>query len=149
MGSRRSGELFGHLATLFRAGTVSGLSDAELLDRFVAGRDEAGEANFRALVARHGPMALRVCRSVLDDPHAAEDAFQVTFLALARNAGSIRKHGSIASWLHGTAHRVARKAKTAAQRRQSRESRAAEGQAVSELPQFGERAALFHLDVSL
>ena len=107
MGSRRSGELFGHLETLFRVGTIGGLSDAQLLERFVAGRDEAGEAAFRALVERHGPMVLRVCRSVLDDPHDAEDAFQVTFLVLARKAGSIRKHDSIASWLHGTAHRVA------------------------------------------
>jgi RNA polymerase sigma factor (sigma-70 family) len=129
MGSRRSGELFGHLETLFRIGTVVGLSDAELLERFVAGRDEAGEANFRALVARHGPMVLRVCRSVLDDPHDAEDAFQVTFLALARKAGSIRKHGSLGSWLHGTALRVAKKAQIAARRRLARESRVAEARA--------------------
>ena len=81
MGSRRASELSGHLETLFRFGTASGLSDVELLDRFVSGRDEAGEANFRAACARHGPMVLRVCRSVLDDPHDAEDAFQVTFLA--------------------------------------------------------------------
>ncbi len=68
MGSRRSSELFGHLETLFRVGAVGGLSDAQLLERFVAGRDEAGEAAFRALVARHGPMVLRVCRSVLARP---------------------------------------------------------------------------------
>jgi RNA polymerase sigma factor (sigma-70 family) len=125
MGTRRSGELFGHLETLFQAGAIGGLSDAQLLERFVAGRDEAGGANFRALVARHGPMVLRVCRSILHDPNEAEDAFQVTFLALARKAGSIRKHSSIASWLHGTAHRVAKKAKTAARRRLARESQVA------------------------
>jgi RNA polymerase sigma factor (sigma-70 family) len=132
MGSRRSGELFGHLETLFRVGAIGGLSDAQLLERFMAGRDEAGEAAFRALVERHGPMVLRVCRSVLHNPHDAEDAFQVTFLALARNAGSIRKHGSIGSWLHGTAHRVALKAKSAARRRQARESRMAEAVVSSE-----------------
>ena len=126
MGSRRSGELFGHLETLFRVGAIGGLSDAQLLERFAAGGDEAGEAAFRALVARHGAMVLRVCRNVLHDPHEAEDAFQVTFLALARKAGSIRKHGSIGSWLHGTARRVALKAKTATRRRLGRETRVAE-----------------------
>ena len=107
MGSRRSDEWFGHLETLFRDGAIGGLSDARLLERFLAARDEAGEAAFRALVERHGPMVLRVCRGVLHNPDDAEEAFQVTFLALARKAGSIRKHASIASWLHGTAHRVA------------------------------------------
>ena len=126
MGSRRSGELYEHLETLFQVGLVGGLSDAQLLERFVSSRDEAGEAAFRALVARHGPMVLRVCGSILNDPHAAEDAFQVTFLALARKAGSIRKHDSIGSWLHGTAIRVAIKARTAARRRLARESRATE-----------------------
>ena len=94
MGSRQSSELFGHLDTLFRVGVVGGLSDAQLLERFVAGRDEAGEAAFRALVERHGPMVLRVCRSVLAESHDAEDAFQVTFLALAtrpaRSANTVR-----------------------------------------------------------
>jgi Sigma-70 region 2 len=67
--------------TLIRIGSVGGLSDVELLERFVSGRDEAGEANFRALVARHGPMVLRVCRCVLNNPDDAKDAFQVTFLS--------------------------------------------------------------------
>ena len=69
---------------------------------------------------RHGPMVLRVCRSVLDKDHDAEDAFQVTFLVLARKAGSIRKQKSIGSWLHGVAHRVALKARIAARRRRAR-----------------------------
>ena len=116
MGSGRSTELFGHLEALFQFGTVGGLSDAELLERFVPAAMRQARRLSR-LVERHGPMVLRVCRSVLDDPHDAEDAFQVTFLALARKAGSIRKQGSIASWLHGTALRVARKARTAARRR--------------------------------
>jgi RNA polymerase sigma factor (sigma-70 family) len=134
MGSRRSSELFGHLETLFRDGAIGGLSDSQLLERFLAGRDEAGEAAFRALVARHGPMVLRVCRSVLDDAHETEDAFQVTFLALARKAGSIRKHDSIASWLHGTAHRVALKARSAARRRLARALRMAEADVSSQSP---------------
>jgi RNA polymerase sigma factor (sigma-70 family) len=131
MGSRRSGELYEHLETLFQVGTVGGLSDAQLLERFGASRDAAGEGAFRALVARHGPMVLRVCLSVLQDPHEAEDAFQVTFLALARKAGSIRKQDSIGSWLHGTAVRVAIKARTTAHRRRARESRVMEAAVLS------------------
>ncbi len=126
MGSRRKGKLSEHLETLFQAGAIGGLSDAQLLELFVDQRDGSGASAFRALVERHGPMVLRVCRSVLHNPDDTEDAFQVTFLALARRAGSIRKHGSVASWLHGTAHRVAIKARTAARRRLARESRAAE-----------------------
>ena len=120
MGSRRSSKLHGHLDTLFRVGVIGDLSDSQLLERFVANRDEAGEVAFRSLVERHGPMVLRVCRSVLAESHTAKDAFQVTFLALATQARSIRKHSSIASWLHGTARRVAKKAKTAAGRRLAR-----------------------------
>ena len=91
MASRRSGDLSKQLQALFQLGTLGGQSDAQLLERFVAGRDEAGEMAFRALVERHGPMVLRVCQSVLRDRHDAEDAFQVTFLVLARKAGSIPK----------------------------------------------------------
>jgi RNA polymerase sigma factor (sigma-70 family) len=135
MGSRGSGELNEHLETLFQFGAVGGLSDALLLERFVSIRDDAGEAAFRALVARHGAMVLRVCRNVLHDPHEAEDAFQVTFLALARKAGAIRKQDSIGSWLHGTAVRVAMKARTAARRRLARESRVMEAPVLSGKPQ--------------
>ncbi len=122
---RQAGTLSGHLEALFRVGVVGGMSDAQLLERFVAGRDDGGEAAFRALVERHGPMVLRVCRNILGDSHAAEDGFQLTFLALRASAGSIRKHNSIACWLHETAHRVAMKARTSARRRAARESRRA------------------------
>ena len=125
MAGRRSGDAFKHLSSLFRVGTLAGVPDAQLLERFVAGRDEAGEMAFRALVERHGPMVLRVCQSVLGDRHDAEDAFQVTFLVLARKAGSIRKQRSLGSWLHGVAHRVALRAQTAARRRLARETKAA------------------------
>ena len=72
---------------LFGGGTVTGLSDAQLLDRFLAERDAA---SFEALVARHGPMVPTVCRGVLRDPNDAEDAFQATFLILVKKAGTIR-----------------------------------------------------------
>ncbi len=67
---------------LFADGVVAGLSDAQLLERFLA-QGDAGA--FEALVARHGPMVLSVCRGILRDPHDAEDAFQATFLVLVKN----------------------------------------------------------------
>ncbi|HMF17924.1 MAG TPA: sigma-70 family RNA polymerase sigma factor, partial [Gemmataceae bacterium] len=93
-------------------------TDAQLLACFVADRDEAA---FASLVRQHGPMVLGVCRRVLHDLHAAEDAFQATFLVLARKAGSIRKPELLANWLYGVAYRTALKAKCTAAKRQARE----------------------------
>jgi RNA polymerase sigma factor (sigma-70 family) len=98
-------------------------ADAVLLDRYRAGRDEAA---FAALVARHGPMVLGACRRLLPDPHEAEDAFQATFLVLARKAASVRPAGAVAAWLHGVACRVARGARAAGLRRRLREAPAAD-----------------------
>jgi RNA polymerase sigma factor (sigma-70 family) len=103
---------------LFHFGAVGTLSDAQLLDRFASRRDEAAEAAFEELVTRHGPMVLRVCRGVLHDSHDAEDAFQAVFLVLASRAGTIRRSGSVASWLFGVAQRVASRARRGAARRQ-------------------------------
>src|SRR5258708_1618514 len=83
-------------------------TDRQLLDDFAVRRDEGG---FAALVVRHGPMVLRVCRRVLHHEQDAEDAFQATFLVLARHTGSIRKREALASWLYGVAQRTAMKAK--------------------------------------
>jgi RNA polymerase sigma factor (sigma-70 family) len=133
MAVRTPGAFAQPLRTLFRLGVVGGLSDGRLLDQFATGHREDAEAAFRALVERHGPMVLRACRVVLGDPHDAEDVFQATFLVLARRAGSIRDRGSVASWLHKIAWRIAVRARAATARRREVErqsTRAAAGKII-------------------
>ncbi len=126
MTTNRGGVVLRHMRTLFDAGTVAGMTDGQLLDRFASRRGEAAGLAFAALVERHGGMVLRVCRRTLSDPDDAEDAFQTTFLVLAQKAGSIRSRDSIASWLHGVAHRVASCSRSAAARRRLHERRYAD-----------------------
>jgi RNA polymerase sigma factor (sigma-70 family) len=115
-----------NIRALFQVGTTGGLTDEQLLARFVDSEGDAAELAFAELVARHGPMVLRVCRMILRDAHDAEDAFQATFLVLACHSRSIRERGSAASWLHGVARRVALSARSAAAQRRVHERRAAE-----------------------
>src|SRR6516162_7707055 len=100
---------------------VRQLSDRHLLRQFSDRRDEAA---FGTLLHRHGPMVLNVCRGVLSNEADAEDAFQATFLILARKAPSIRKTESVGSWLHGVAYRTALKARAQSATRQKNEARA-------------------------
>jgi RNA polymerase sigma factor (sigma-70 family) len=96
------------------SGGHEGLTDGQLLERFLGGGDELA---FAALVRRHGPLVLGVCRRVLRDRHAAEDAFQATFLILLRRARSLDRRGSVASWLYTVAYHVALRARADAARR--------------------------------
>jgi RNA polymerase sigma factor (sigma-70 family) len=99
------------------------MGDGALLDCFVSRGGEPAELAFATIVERHGPLVMRVCRQVLRDQDEADDAFQATFLTLARSANSIRKRDSLASWLHGTALRVSACSRTASARRKRHESR--------------------------
>lgn len=101
---------------------LAGVGDGQLLGRFTAERDELAEIAFAALVRRHGPMVLRVCRQIVGDSHAAEDAFQAAFLILARRAPSIRQPDLLANWLYGVALRTAREARVREERHRHRET---------------------------
>jgi RNA polymerase sigma factor (sigma-70 family) len=120
------GNALRHLNTLFSVGTIGGLTDAQLLERFTGHRDETAELAFRALVERHGPMVHRVCRAVLRDADDADDAFQATFLVLVRRAGLLWVHDSLGPWLQQVAYRTASCARSAAARRRQYERNAAE-----------------------
>jgi RNA polymerase sigma factor (sigma-70 family) len=115
---RQTAALLGPIERLFGEGTLAGLDDGQLLERFVAHRDEHA---FAGLVERLGPMVAGVCRRRLVDPRDVEDAFQATFLVLVRKAGSIRDPRLVGNWLYGVAARVSSRARAQAIRRKGRE----------------------------
>jgi RNA polymerase sigma factor (sigma-70 family) len=122
MDSGPLGYLVRHLRGIALREDAARPEDAQLLERFVGQRDEAA---FEALLRRHGPMVLGVCRRLLPDSADAEDAFQATFLVLLRKAGSLREGERVGPWLYGVARRTALKARTSAARRRAHEKRAA------------------------
>jgi RNA polymerase sigma factor (sigma-70 family) len=113
------------IQTLFAWGAMGTWTDGELVSQFLTSQ-EGSEAAFRVLIDRHGPMVLGVCRRVLGDEHAAEDAFQTTFLVLVKKAGGLRQSSRLANWLYGVALRVANKEKARGVRRRLVERQAAE-----------------------
>jgi len=123
------------LDRLFSEGTLTGLGDSQLLDRYLTRRDEGA---FEALLRLHGPMVLAVCRRILRDPRDVEDAFQATFLVLVRKASAIRDRGLLSNWLYGVAFRVATRARSNTMRRRGREITVAnlEASVDAEAPDF-------------
>ena len=127
MANARYGAVLQPLNRLFNRGTVAALGERALLERFVFERDEAA---FEAIVTRHGPMVLGICRRGLDDPHDVEDAFQATFLVLVLKAGSLRDREQLAPWLFGVARKVTARARSRSILRRGREQNGGEALAV-------------------
>jgi RNA polymerase sigma factor (sigma-70 family) len=110
------------LESLFEGGSMAGLTDRQLVERYTAsGCEAAGQAAFAALLGRHGPMVLGVCRQLLGDAQHAEDAFQAVFVVLAQKARSIHDPDLLGNWLYGVAIRTARCARQQIVRRRRRE----------------------------
>jgi RNA polymerase sigma factor (sigma-70 family) len=133
------------LRYLRRAAGTAGtgdVTDGELLVRFVARQDEAA---FELLLWRHGTMVLHVCRDITRDPHAAEDAYQATFLALIRKAASIRVGESLGAWLYQVAYRVALKARGQIAKRNERETADASVEGLLTVPEVLDETSLREL----
>ena len=118
MTTRPNNAVLQHLRRAILLDGGAGLTDGQLLGYFLDQRDEAA---FAALVRRHGPMVLSVCRRIAGNVHDADDAFQATFLVLVRKAASVQPREFVANWLYGVACNTARKARALATRRQARE----------------------------
>jgi RNA polymerase sigma factor (sigma-70 family) len=129
------------IGRLFDSGTIASLSDSDLLDRFATSRDEVA---FAALVDRHGPMVLGVCRKIVRDPHEAEDVFQAAFLILARKAGSIRVDDSLGRWLYTIARRLATRVKAGRASRERPSIKHRPASLPADDPERREVAAIIH-----
>jgi RNA polymerase sigma factor (sigma-70 family) len=121
----QSGAAAKPLRILFHQGTIRDLTDGQLLERFATGGGEPAELAFAALVERHGPMVMRVCRGVLTSADDAHDAFQATFLVLVKKARGLWVRDSLGPWLHQVAYRTASSARSSAARRRRHEQEAA------------------------
>jgi RNA polymerase sigma factor (sigma-70 family) len=146
MGTATLASVLQHLRSIANAAAHENTSDRNLLERFIAQREEGA---FVALLKRHGPMVLQVCRRIQDNEHEAEDVFQATFLLLARKARSIRKPDSLASWLHGVAYRLALAAKAQRTQRQAYERQAADMRSTSGVSDHGWQELPGTLDAAL
>lgn len=135
------------LDSLFNVGTIRNLTDGQLLERYATGGGEGAELAFAALVERHAPLVLRVCRAQLGDAHAAQDAFQATFLILVKKAGALWVRDSIGPWLHQVAFRTASCARSAEARRRRLERHGARPEA-DESPRDCEWEQTLHEELS-
>jgi RNA polymerase sigma factor (sigma-70 family) len=132
-----------HIRGLAGARETDLVTDGQLLESFAAGRDEAA---FAELIRRHGPLVLGVCRRILHNAQDAEDAFQATFLQLARKAGSIGRSGSVGSWLYRVAYHAAVKARARTALRRSHERRAVPPRSADPLAEITGRELLAVVD---
>ncbi len=146
MNGTKTGQTGHALRELLTGAGSARLTDRELLERFAETRDGAA---FAALVRRHGAMVLGSCRRILHNLHDAEDVFQVTFLALARKAGEVRRSEAVAGWLHRVASRLALKVRRQGEQRAARESRKAVRPAPDPLAEVTGRELCIALDEEL
>ncbi len=121
MARESANQLIRQMRALYAMGPVAGLTDAELIESFLRRDGAEREDAFAALVQRHGPMVLRICRRMLGGSADAEDAFQAVFLVLARKAGALRRVDGLKSWLYGVAVRTAKEARRRSAKRTARE----------------------------
>ena len=143
----KNGAVVRQLRTLFDLGTIRDLTDGQLLERFATGDGEPAELAFAALVERHGPMVLRVCRGVLTDPHDTQDAFQATFLVLVKKGRGLWVRDSLGPWLHQVAFRTATCARVAAARRCRHERCAAELRKETRVEVHDDLARVLHEEI--
>ena len=134
------------IRTLAETEATRKIADGELLRRFLSERDEA---SFKALVRRHGALVFRICMRVLCNEQDAEDAFQATFLVLARKAGAVQRRGSVGSWLFGVAYRVSSDLRKNTTRRRIRERQLKEKPSTDPFAEMSVREALETLDCEL
>jgi RNA polymerase sigma factor (sigma-70 family) len=147
MSTRVSGAALGEIQKLFGRGVMGAWTDGQLIEEFLGGREES-EAAFRVLIQRHGPMVLGICRRILRDEHAAEDAFQATFLVLVKKAGVLRDRGLLTNWLYGVALKVSHKERARGERRRVVERQAAEqAPRLADGPESGELRSLIDEEI--
>jgi RNA polymerase sigma factor (sigma-70 family) len=132
MASNPMRKIIQHLQRTALLGDGAGLTDGQLLERYLTQREDAA---FAALVRRHGPMVMSVCRRVLGNDHDAEDAFQASFLVLVRKAASIVPREKVGNFLYGVAHTTSRRAKGLIVKRRAREKQMAEMPEAAARPQ--------------
>ena len=136
------------IGTLFSNGVLGGLTDRQLVERFVNRNDSSAEDAFTILVERHGPMVWGVCRRLLPDPHAAADAFQATFLVLVRRASAVRVDDSLGPWLYGVSRRVAARTRATSLRQRACETGGVDAVAVPPSdPAGAERLAILDEEI--